>query len=51
MTKEEIEQYIELDNKIKNLIVQISHALKDVKCTRHLKNYLYGRLLSHGQIL
>lgn len=31
MTKEEIEQYIELDNKIKNRIVQISHALKDVK--------------------
>ena len=31
MTKEEIEQYIDLDNKIKNRIVQISHALKDVK--------------------
>lgn len=27
MTKEEIEQYINLDNKIKNRIVQISHAL------------------------
>lgn len=27
MTKEEIEQYIDLDNKIKNRIVQISHAL------------------------
>ena len=31
MTKEEIEQYIDLDNKIKNRIVQISHTLKDVK--------------------
>ena len=31
MTKEEIEQYIDLDHKIKNRIVQISHALKDVK--------------------
>ena len=31
MTKEEIEQYIDLDNKIKNRIVQISNALKDVK--------------------
>ena len=30
MTKEEIEQYIDLDNKIKNRIVQISHALQDV---------------------
>ena len=27
MTKEEIEQYIDLDNKIKNRIIQISHAL------------------------
>lgn len=27
MTKEEIEQYIDLDDKIKNRIVQISHAL------------------------
>lgn len=33
MTKEEIEQYIELDNKIKNRIVQISHALKSVNGT------------------
>ena len=31
MTKEEIEQYIDLDNKIKNRIAQISHTLKDVK--------------------
>ena len=31
MTKEEIEQYIDLDNKIKNRIVQLSHTLKDVK--------------------
>ena len=30
MTKEEIEQYIELDNKIKNRIVQISHALQSI---------------------
>lgn len=30
MTKEEIEQYIELDNKIKNRIVQISHVLHGV---------------------
>lgn len=30
MTKEEIEQYIELDNKIKNRIVQISHALHSI---------------------
>ena len=30
MTKEEIEQYIELDNKIKNRIVQLSHALQGV---------------------
>ena len=30
MTKEEIEQYIDLDNNIKNRIVQISHALQDV---------------------
>lgn len=31
MTKEEIEQYIELENKIKNRIVQISHALHGVR--------------------
>ena len=31
MTKEEIEQYIDLDDKIKNRIVQISHALKGIK--------------------
>ena len=31
MTKEEIEQYIDLDNKIKDRIVQIGHALKGVK--------------------
>lgn len=31
MTKEEIEQYIELDNKIKNRIVQISHALHCIR--------------------
>lgn len=31
MTKEEIEQYIDLDNKIKNRIVQISHALHGVR--------------------
>lgn len=30
MTKEEIEQYIDLDNKIKNRIVQISHALHSI---------------------
>lgn len=30
MTKEEIEQYIELDNKIKNRIAYISHALEGV---------------------
>lgn len=30
MTKEEIEQYIELDNKIKNRIIQISHALHSI---------------------
>ena len=30
MTKEEIEQYIDLDNKIKGRIVQISHALQGV---------------------
>ena len=30
MTKEEIEQYIDLDIKIKNRIVQISHALQGV---------------------
>ena len=30
MTTEEIEQYIDLDNKIKNRIVQISHALNGV---------------------
>ena len=28
MTKEEIDQYIDLDNKIKGRIVQISHALR-----------------------
>lgn len=33
MTKEEIEQYIELDNKIKNRIVQISHVLKGISGT------------------
>lgn len=33
MTKEEIEQYIDLDNKIKNRIVQISHALKGISGT------------------
>lgn len=33
MTKEDIEQYIDLDNKIKNRIVQISHALKGVNST------------------
>lgn len=31
MTKEEIEKYIDLDNKIKNRIVQISHALHGVR--------------------
>ena len=31
MTMEEIEQYIDLDNRIKNRIVQISHALRYVK--------------------
>ena len=30
MTKQEIEQYIELDNKIKNRIVQIANALRGV---------------------
>ena len=30
MTKEEIEQYIDLDNKIKNRVVQISHALQGI---------------------
>ncbi len=30
MTKEEIEQYIDLDNKIKNRVDQISHALQGV---------------------
>ena len=30
MTKEEIEQYIDLDNKIKNRIAQISHALNGI---------------------
>lgn len=30
MTKEEIEQYIDLDNKIKGRIVHISHALKGI---------------------
>lgn len=33
MTKEEIEQYIDLDNKIKGRIVQISHALKGIRGT------------------
>ena len=33
MTKEEIEQYIDLDNKIKNRIVQISHALHCISGT------------------
>lgn len=33
MTKKEIEQYIELDNKIKNRIVQISHALHGISDT------------------
>ena len=30
MTKEEIERYIDLDNKIKNRIAQISHALHGI---------------------
>ena len=33
MTKEEIEQYIDLDNKIKNRIAQISHALSGISGT------------------
>lgn len=33
MTKEEIEQYIDLDNKIKNRIAQISHALNGISGT------------------
>lgn len=33
MTKEEIDQYIDLDNRIKNRIVQISHALKGINGT------------------
>ena len=33
MTKEEIEQYIDLDNRIKNRIVQISYALKGISGT------------------
>ncbi len=39
MTKEEIEQYIDLDNKIKNRIVQISHALNDVNC-ENMKEFI-----------
>lgn len=47
MTKEEIEQYIDLDNKIKNRIVQISHALEGVKCTnisKFVPNFRYWNL-------
>lgn len=47
MTKEEIEQYIDLDNKIKNRIVQISNALKGVKCTnvsKFVPNFRYWNL-------
>ena len=40
MTKEEIEQYIDLDNKIKNRIVQISHALQG--CRFIINNSYYA---------
>ena len=33
MAREEIEQYIDLDNRIKDRIVQISHALKGISGT------------------
>jgi hypothetical protein len=33
MTKEEIEQYVDLDNKIKNRIAQISHTLNGISST------------------
>lgn len=44
MTKEEIEQYIDLDNKIKNRIVQICHALKGISgknITKFVPNFRY----------
>ena len=47
MTKEEIEQYIDLDNKIKNRIVQISHALKGISGTiirKFVPDFSYGNL-------
>lgn len=44
MTKKEIEQYIDLDNKIKNRIVQISHALHGISgpvITKFVPNFRY----------
>lgn len=44
MTKEEIEQYIDLDNKIQNRIVQITSALNGIKGSvikRFVPKYMY----------
>lgn len=52
MTKEEIEQYIELDNKIKNRIVQISHFLKDISGTnirKFVPDFRYWNLNSYDK--
>ena len=52
MTKEEIEQYIELDNKIKNRIVQISHALEGVKpkaVSKFVQDFNFWNLETHDK--
>ena len=52
MTKEEIEQYIDLDNKIKNRIVQISHALEGVKpkaVSKFVQDFNFWNLETHDK--
>ena len=52
MTKEEIEQYIELDNKIKNRIVQISHFLKGIcgtNISKFVPDFRYLKLDSYDK--
>lgn len=52
MTKEEIEQYIDLDNKIKNRIVQISHALYCISgpiISKFVSDFRYWNLDSYDK--
>lgn len=53
MTKEEIEQYIDLDNKVKNRIAQISHALSDISGTiirKFVPDFRYQKLEKYDKV-